>query len=134
MTNESTSEGTVRVDATVRAMTGPEIRRAMRGDRPVLVQPEEPLPQTPAKVKPAVVAGPPPLPPAPWTVVGPVIPLDDDAPGAETTLAGAPGRAQPTALPGGYPIAAAPGWRRLVDGLPIDPPAGRVDDIVRRAP
>lgn len=30
MTNESTSEGPVLVDATVRAMTGPEIRRAMR--------------------------------------------------------------------------------------------------------
>ena len=31
-----------------------------------------------------------------------------------------------------YPVAATPGNLRLVDGLPLDPPVGRVDAGVRR--
>ena len=113
-----------------------EIRKMMRGDTvPAIVSvPEEP--RIEPKAEEAIVAGPPPLPPAPWTVVGPVIPLGRAVgPDAESGLAGAPGQARAVVnLPGGFPLAATPAHRRLVEGLPIDPPTGRVDDIVRRTP
>ncbi len=113
-----------------------EIGKAIRGERPstpIVTLPEEPKAQP--KGEEAIVAGPPPLPPPPWAAVGPVIPLDAaTGPDVDAGLAGAPGRAAPVAMPGGYPVTAAPAHRRLVEGLPIDPPLGRVDDIVRRTP
>ena len=113
-----------------------EIRKVMRGitTPEVLAPPEEP--RVAPEVEEAIVAGPPPLPPAPWARVGPVVPLGKTAgPDGEGGLAGGPGRTlPPQALPGGFPVAATPAHRRLVEGLPIDPPVGRVDDIARRAP
>lgn len=112
-----------------------EIRKVKRGETsPAIVTlPEEPHAQP--KGEEAIVAGPPPLPPAPWAIVGPVIPLGGSGtPGLDDTLAGAPARIQRTELPGGFPLAATPAFRRLVEGLPIDAPTGRVDDMVRRAP
>lgn len=111
-----------------------EIRRLKPGEQPIPTTPEEPIAVAPKPEEP-IAAGPPPLPPAPWATVGPVIPLDLDAPASETVLAGGAGaRAAPTTLPGGYPLAATPSHRRLVEGLPIEPPLGRVDDITRRMP
>ena len=113
-----------------------EIRKVMRGEgSPLVIAPPE-EPRTAPKGEEEIVAGPPPLPPAPWAQVGPVIPLGRTA-GADADggLAGAPGRAlPPRALPGGFPLAATPAHRRLVEGLPIDPPTGRIDDIGRRTP
>lgn len=113
-----------------------EIRKVMRGETApaLLSMPEEPTVQP--KGEEALVAGPPPLPPAPWSVVGPVIPLGATAgQDGDGGLAGAPGRTvEAQFMPGGFPVAANPAHRRLVEGLPIDPPAGRVDDLVRRAP
>lgn len=112
-----------------------EIRRTARGAAPSLVTvPEEPTVQP--KGEEAIVAGPPPLPPAPWSVVGPVIPLGDTAgPDGDGSLAGAPGRPlRADAMPGGFPVVATPAYRRLVEGLPIEPPAGRIDDVARRSP
>ena len=86
------------------------------------------------KVEETMIGAPPPLPPAPWATPGPVVPLNDPAPGAETALVGGLDRTPPTALPGGYPVAATPAHRLLVEGLPLDPPAGRVDAGVRRLP
>ena len=114
-----------------------EIRKAKRGGglpAPVAL-PEEP--RVEPKAEEAMVAGPPPLPPAPWAQVGPVIALGrSSGPDGEGGLAGGAGARAlpPRALPGGFPLAASPAHRRLVEGLPIDPPTGRVDDIVRRAP
>lgn len=113
-----------------------EIRKVMRGESlpSLLTLPEEP--RIEPKAEEAIVAGPPPLPPAPWAQVGPVIPLGRAAgPDGEGGLAGGPNRNLPAqTLPGGFPIAATPTHRRLVEGLPIEPPLGRVDDIVRRSP
>ncbi|TBW40748.1 DUF459 domain-containing protein [Siculibacillus lacustris] len=110
------------------------IRKVMRGDTPTTAPavPEETV--VAPKPEEAIVAGPPPLPPAPWSLIGPVLPLGDAAPDAPVTLAGGPDRKPRAELPGGFPVAASPGWRRLVEGLPIDGPPGRVDDIVRRTP
>ncbi len=107
------------------------ILRLKRGEAPVAL-PEEP--KVVAPVEATIVGAPPPLPPAPWSVPGPVVPLDDPAPSAEVGLAGGPDRTPPRWLPGGYPVAATPAHRRLVEGAPLDPPAGRVDALVRRAP
>jgi len=111
-----------------------DLRHLMRGEVPTV--PEEPKEEKlPApRVEEPIIGGPPALPPAPWATVGPVIPLDGAPPGAETTLAGAPGAKPATALPGGYPVTATPAWRRLVEGLPIDAPSGRVDAFTRRTP
>ncbi len=113
-----------------------EIRKVMRGETApsVLSLPEETTIQP--KGEEALAAGPPPLPPAPWSVVGPVIPLGRTAgQDGDGGLAGGPGRARGAEyMPGGFPVAANPAHRRLVEGLPIDPPAGRVDDMVRRTP
>lgn len=108
------------------------ILKLKRGEAPVVVTPEAPKAQP--KPEEDIVGAPPALPPPPWAVPGPVVPLDDPPPGTETVLAGAGDRTAPTALPGGYPVAATPAHRRLVEGLPLDPPAGRVDAGVRRAP
>lgn len=108
------------------------ILRGKRGETIVAV-PEEPVIVQPRPEE-VVIGAPPPLPPAPWASVGPVLPLEDSPPDADQPLAGAPGRPQPVALPGGFPLAATPAHRRLVEGLPLDPPAGRVDAGVRRAP
>lgn len=113
-----------------------EIRKMMRGDTtPAIVAvPEEP--KVEPKPEEAIVAGPPPLPPPPWAQVGPVVPLGRAAgQDGDGGLAGAPGRPiRAEALPGGFPVTAAPAHRRLVEGLPIDIPTGRVDDIARRNP
>lgn len=111
-----------------------DLRHLKRGELPAV--PEEPKEEKPPapRVEEPVIGGPPALPPAPWATVGPVIPLDGAPPGAETTLAGAPGAKAPTTLPGGYPVVATPAWRRLVEGLPIEAPSGRVDSFVRRTP
>ncbi len=113
-----------------------EIRKVMRGGSTpaLLAVPEEP--RVEPKPEEVIVGGPPPLPPAPWTVVGPIVPLGRVAgPDGEGGLAGGPSRVRaPETLPGGFPVAATPARRRLVDGLPIDPPPGRVDDISRRMP
>ncbi len=110
-----------------------EIRKVMRGD--TLLSPTTPEEQvTQPKPEEAIVAGPPPLPPAPWNVIGPVLPLGDAAADAPVTLAGGPDRKPRAELPGGFPVVATPGWRRLVEGLPIDPAPGRVDEILRRIP
>ncbi len=113
-----------------------EIRKVMRGGSiPALMSlPEEP--RIEPRAEEAIVGGPPPLPPAPWASIGPIIPLGKVAgPGGEGGLAGGTGRPQQVDyLPGGFPVAATPAHRRLVEGLPIDPPAGRVDDIGRRMP
>ena len=106
------------------------ILRLKRGEAPIAIAPETPKVQP--KAEEDIVGAPPALPPPPWATAGPVTPLDGPAPVAETTLAGGPDRTPPQALPGGYPVAATPGHRRLVDGLPLDPPAGRVDAGVRR--
>ena len=110
------------------------IRKVMRGEGapPLVTLPEEP--RSEPKGEEAIIAGPPPLPPAPWTQVGPVIPLGRVAgPDGDGGLAGGPtGAPAARALPGGFPLAATPAHRRLVEGLPIDPPIGRVDDIARR--
>ena len=108
------------------------ILRLKRGETLAPVQPEEPRIQPRAEE--LVVGAPPPLPPAPWASVGPVIPLDGAPPTAETTLAGGPDRSRPQTLPGGYPVAASPAHLRLIEGLPLDPPPGRVDAGVRRTP
>jgi hypothetical protein len=105
------------------------------GSVPALVTlPEEPSIEP--KPEEAIVAGPPPLPPAPWALVGPVVPLGTTAgPDGDGGLAGGPDRSrQINYLPGGFPVTATPAHRRLVEGLPIDTPPGRVDDISRRAP
>ncbi|MDK9695355.1 MAG: GDSL-type esterase/lipase family protein [Siculibacillus sp.] len=113
-----------------------EIRKVMRGGGipSLLTLPEEPRAEP--RPEEAIVGGPPPLPPAPWTVVGPIVPLGRAAgPDGDGGLAGAPGRTRAAEyLPGGFPIVSTPAHRRLVDGLPIEAPAGRVDDISRRVP
>jgi hypothetical protein len=91
------------------------------------------LPTVQPKTEEIIVGAPPPLPPAPWAKAGPMVPLDEPAPGTETVLA-APGAAEPTVLPGGYPVAATPARRLMVEGLPLDPPPGRVDAGARRMP
>ena len=108
------------------------ILRLKRGEAPIAIAPEAPKVQP--KAEEDIVGAPPALPPPPWAMAGPAMPLDGPAPVAETALAGGSDRTPPQALPGGYPVAATPGHRRLVDGLPLDPPAGRVDTGVRRAP
>lgn len=107
------------------------ILRLRRGTAPVAM-PEEPKAAPRPEI--GILGAPPPLPPAPWSVAGPVVPLDDPAPDADVTLAGGPDRTPPRWLPGGYPVIATPSHRRLVEGAPLDPPPGRVDAGVRRAP
>lgn len=109
------------------------IVRLKRGDAPdYAAQPEEkavePHPER------AVTGAPPALSPPPWAAIGPILPLDGTAPGPDEPLAGGLDRPTPVYMPGGYPVAAAPAHRRLVEGLPLDPPTGRVDAQVRRAP
>lgn len=109
------------------------IVRLKRGDAPdYTAQPEEkavePHPER------AVTGAPPALSPPPWAAIGPILPLDGTAPGPDEPLAGGLDRPTPVYMPGGYPVAAAPAHRRLVEGLPLDPPTGRVDAQVRRAP
>jgi hypothetical protein len=110
-----------------------EIRKLMRGEMPSqpTLPEEQPTAQKPEE---PIIAGPPPLPPAPWNTIGPAIPLGDVAADATTTLAGGPDRRPRAEMPGGYPVDATPGWRRLVEGLPLEAPAGRIDDLARRTP
>ncbi len=110
-----------------------DLRRLMRGDVLAPSDEREEKVVVPVKVPDAVLGGPAPLPPAPWASIGPVIPLDGGAPGAETALAGSASERPPQVLPGGYPVDATPAHRRLVEGLPIEAPAGRVDAF-RRGP
>lgn len=91
------------------------------------------LPTAQPKTEEIIVGAPPPLPPAPWAKAGPMVPLNEPAPGTETVLV-APGAAEPAFLPGGYPVAASPARRLMVEGLPLDPPPGRVDAGARRLP
>ncbi len=91
------------------------------------------LPAAQPKTEEIIVGAPPPLPPAPWAKAGPMVSLGEPAPGTETVLV-APGAAEPTVLPGGYPVAATPARRLMVEGLPLDPPPGRVDAGARRLP
>ncbi|MCE1238190.1 MAG: hypothetical protein LWW93_17710 [Hyphomicrobiales bacterium] len=107
------------------------ILRLKRGEAPI-AEPE--TPQIQPKVEEDIVGAPPALPPPPWSVAGPVTPLDGPTPGAETGLAGGATAVAPIALPGGYPVAATPAARLLVEGMPLDPPAGRVDAMARRRP
>ncbi len=108
------------------------ILRLRRGEAPSVGTPEAPTSQP--KGEEELIGAPPPLPSPPWAVAGPVVPLDGPAAVAETTLAGGPDRATPSVLPGGYPISATPGHRRLVEGAALEPPPGRVDAGVRRQP
>ncbi len=117
-----------------------EIRKVMHGET-VKLEPAMPevLPVQPDAQK-ALLAAPPPLPAAPWAKIGPVIPMSTEA-DADTDLAGAPqSKTQPKpsekgvvdALPGGYPLAETPLYRRLIAGEPIPAPSGRIDDFTWR--
>ncbi len=114
----------------------PDIRQLARGEPLVPPEPKDEKVVTPTQpTQPALPGALPQLPPAPWATVGPVMPLDGATVGGDTTLAGgSPSKPAATVLPGGYPVGATPAHRRLVEGQPIDAPAGRVDAISRRTP
>lgn len=116
----------------------PELRRLLEGGEVAAPAPE--VEQLGPSL--AAISDPWALPPPPWSQVGPVVALTGTDEGlTETELAGGPTSPRPGLPPARslmlkgadpnrpFPFVETPTYRRLVEGLAIDAPFGRVDDF-----